>query len=276
MSKSKGENPIYPGKTEKKVREKFNWKPYVIIFAVIALLLGSVAFNIYLVNGYFKDYSTLSNQVEFEYVRGAGYHDVKNDVIYRPAPSYYEPASIVQEPVYGRVGGVNLFTPGKWDDITHLYAVCYPVGDLSDKKYERADPTVWLATDSYHGSTVYCNENYNLPEPKDFQFGTLYLCDADGKIATHELDDIASSELMEKFFDENSENLFDTVFPLAHSIKSVRVTSTRYSWLHLVLYLYTYGGEYYFYLPEMARFVQTDREVFEIYFATPDDLGAQP
>lgn len=270
MSKKAKGNPIYPEEKPKKVREKFNWKPYVIVLAVIAVILGGVAAKVYLFDGYF----VLKDQVELEYDRTSGsYLDAEKGITYRPISPCFEPASIVQEPVYSRIGGISLFRPGSWDEIGHLYALCYPVGDRADKKYERADPTVWLAADEAHGSTVYCNSDYNPPEPQNFEVDTVYLCDADGKIATQELDSLASVRLIREFFDESSENLYSSSeFMSGELIKTVRVTSTRYYWLHLVLYLYADGENYYLFLPEQRRYVQTDSEVFDVYFATPDDL----
>ncbi len=274
MSKKTQENPIYPEKKPKKVREKFNWKPYLIIFTVIAVIFGALAVKVYLLDGYL----ILKKQVELVKNDRSGYFDEKNGITYLPIPAYYEAASTVKEPVYARIGGVNLFTPGSWDDIGHLYALCYTIGDRTDKKYQQADPTVWLTADEDHGSTVYCNSKFTPPEPKDFEFDTVFLCDADGKIATQKLDTVASSKIMNAFFDENSVNLFDSdSFMNGELLKTVRVTSNRYYWLHLVLYLYADGENYYLYLPEQRRYVQTDSEIFDIYFATAEDLqGAKP
>ena len=270
MRKKQRENPIYPEKKAKKAREKFNWKPYIIILTVIALIFGSLLAKYYLFDGFF----VLQNQVKFEYIRGTGYKNTETGEIFRSAPTYYEPASIVQEPIYGRIGGVNLFTPWKWDEIVHLYELCYPIGEGDQKSYAKSDPSIWLATDEEHGSVVYYNESFNFPEPQDFAFETMYLCDADGRIATHELDSMATASLMNAFFDENSENLFSTS-PIVFEetpIKSVRVTSSVYKWLHMVLYLYQYEDAFYLYIPELRRFVQTDSEIFGIYFTTSDDL----
>lgn len=261
MSKPK-ENAIYPEKKEKKVREKFNWKPYIIIAAVIAVIFGGIFVKVYLFDGF----ASVVKQVKFEPAADAGYYDAKNKITYRPAPPYYEPASIVMEPTYGRIGSVSLFKPGEWETIPHLYAVCYPIGEIGDKKYEKVDPTGWLATDENHGFTVYYNEKYTPPDPKDLKYDIVYICTPGGDIAVHQLDEAHSYKMMTEFFNEESENLFSTVFPQADYLYQVRVTSTNYSWLHLVLYLYTYEEEFYLYLPEMGRFVKVDSEISKVNF----------
>ncbi len=261
MSKSK-KNSIYPEKKAKKVREKFNWKPYVVIAAVIVVIFGGIFAKVYLLDGFFA----VVKQVKFEPVSGAGYYDAKNQITYLPAPSYYEPASIVMEPTYGRIGSVSLFKPGQWENVAHLYALCYPIGDLSDKNYEKVNPDGWLATDENHGFTVYYNEKYTPPKPWDLKYDTAYICTAGGNIEVQELHEDHTYELMNEFFDEKSENLFDTVYPVSNYLYQVRVTSTNYSWLHLVLNLYTYEGEFYLYLPEMARFVKVNSEISALYF----------
>ncbi|MGM9637765.1 MAG: hypothetical protein ACI3YK_07270 [Eubacteriales bacterium] len=273
MRKSKVKKPIYPSDEEKKKRpprEKFNWKPYLIILAVIAVIAGGVFIKVTFVDGYLK----LAKQVPFERVDG-GYYDAGNDRTYVAAPTYYQASTIVSDPAYARIGDFSLFGIGSWDELDHLYRVGYTVNPgTTSASTILMRSEAWLSTDADHGSILFYNaELFELPQPRDFEFETVYLCDADGNIATQQIDDAASVRIMTDFFSEDSENLYVMMDTLnAKYIKQVRVTSSKYPWMQMVLSLYQSSDAYYLWMPELERFVQTDSTVFDVYFKTAEDL----
>lgn len=273
MKKTKEQNPIYPADDDKKKRpprEKFNWKPYLIILAVIALIAGGIFVKTTFVDGYLK----LAKQVPLERVDG-GYYDADNDRTYVAAPTYYQASSIVSDPPYARIGDFSLFGMGDWDKLDHLYRVGYTANPgTANATTILTKSEAWLSTDADHGSILFYNADlFQIPKPQDFGFETIYLCDANGNVATQQIDDAASLRLMTQFFSENSENLYAVMETLnAKFIKQVRVTSSKYPWMQMVLSLYQSSDAYYLWMPELERFVQTDSTVFDVYFKTADDL----
>ncbi|MGM9681581.1 MAG: hypothetical protein ACI3XR_08765 [Eubacteriales bacterium] len=275
MKKSKVKNPIYPADDEqkKKPREKFNWKPYLIILAVIAVIFAGVFIKVTFIDGYLK----LAGQVPLERIDG-GYYDNENNRTYVAAPTYYQAASIVSDPPYARIGEFSLFGIGSWDKLDHLYRVGYTVNPgTADATTILMLSEAWLSTDADHGSILFYNADLiTLPGPADFGFETVYLCDADGNIATQRIDDAASVRIMTEFFSDSSENLYVKMDTLnAKYIKQVRVTSSTYPWMHMVLSLYQSSDAYYLWMPELQRFVQTDSTVFDVYFKTAEDLTGE-
>lgn len=273
MRKSKVKNSIYPSDSDEEKRsprEKFNWKPYLIILAVIAVIVGGIFIKVTLVDGYLK----IAKQVPFERVDG-GYYDTENDRTYMAAPTYYQASSIVSDPAYARIGDFSLFGVGSWDELDHLYRVGYTVNPgAGSSSFILMRSEAWLSTDADHGSILFYNSDlFELPQPQDFGFETVYLCDADGSIATQQIDDAASVRIMNDFFSEDSENLYVKMDTLnAKYIKQVRVTSSTYPWMQMVLSLYQSSDAYYLWMPELERFVQTDSTVFDVYFKTAEDL----
>lgn len=263
--------PIYPAKTAVKKREKFNWKPYVIIFAVIAVILGSIALKTLLID----PYSELSPQLPFEKTEN-GYYDRKNDRSYLPAPTYYQAASILEDPPYARIGDFSLWNIGDWDKLGHLYRVGFTVNPGTDRAQTTLSKSeAWLASDADHGLQIYYNPALvTLPEPENLDFETVYLCD--GAMASQMLGSETSARIMNDFFDESAENLFDRMESIDVKVtKTVRVTSGRYPWIHLVLTFFCGEDGYYLYLPERLRLVKTDPEVFDPFFKTetPESSG---
>jgi hypothetical protein len=259
-SRKKGDqDQIYPAKEKKKVKEKWNLVPWIIIGAALLVIFGGIWLAPKISDGI--SYLKLQKLVSTD----SGYYDEKKGVTYTYVPSYYEATLIVSDPAYGRVDDLSLYRVGYRDDddVVHL-----------------VKSTSWLATDADHGSILVCNEEEaTIPKPQDFDFETVYICNTGSTVFTEqELDNGTSADIMNAFFDESSENLYGSLMmEQASLLKSIRVTSSSYPWLQMVLYLYADmdsdgNNLYYLYLPTLNRFVQTDTEVFDLYFAATSEI----
>ena len=245
----KNKSGVSAGKKKKK-REKFNFVPWLIALGVIAVIVGGVAAVYY--GGKYIDENV--RIVKLEYKSGK-YYDKKNNVTYSAAPMYYTYA-VKSEERYAK--------SGKYD----LYYVGHKDGDA----YVLESPASWLTTDIDHGAVIYYNaEKVSLPEPSEFKWNIMYLCNPDGLLyATNELDAPQTSRLLSAYYGaSDSENLYGSLYGTGQIklLKELRVTSSAYPFLHLVLYLFTDNeGGYYIGSAYEERLIKADNAVFDPFF----------
>ncbi|MBO4355484.1 MAG: hypothetical protein J5850_01355 [Clostridia bacterium] len=232
--------------------------PWIIILGVIILIVGGICLKVYLFDGY------LSRQ-KLVYSDGK-YYDPKNDITYVSAPYYYEPVSIASDSVdpdnmipYSRGNGDPLFRVAYRDE---------------DYKAFLVKSSLWLSTDSDHGHTLYYNEKDAVcPSPDEFDAEYIYLVSLSAaELPTQKIDLAASKRIIKEFFRKTeADNLYDSAeFENTTCIKGMKVTSSTYKWLYLNLYLYQGNGKYYIFFPAEKMFCETDKDVFDVYFAVVD------
>ena len=216
---------------KKRSREKFNFVPWLIVLGVIlAIVLG--VFIAYKVEDYRDNYRKV---YEFVYKDGE-YYDKENDITYVAAPYCFS---------YVLKSGEEYAK----SDSQKLYYVGYK--DSEDKPHMES-PKKMLGTSFENGAMIYYNpKKIKFPEPKDFSYDVIHLCDNRGMlIATHELDKAQTNSLLDEFF-ASEENLYKdgTEFAMLNYVKELRITSDEYKSLHLIMHLYSdNSGKYYIYL----------------------------
>ena len=235
---------------EKKKREKFNFVPWLIVLGVIAVFVGGVA-AVYYGGKYIDDNVKV---VKLEYKNGK-YYDKKNDLTYSAAPMYYTYA-VKSEERYARSNRYDLYYIGHKDGDTYVLEA----------------PDSWLTTDADHGAVIYYNaDKVSLPEPSEFKWNVMYFCNPDGLLyATGELDAPQTGKLLSAYYGAGeSENLYDSLYGTGQIklLKELRVTSSAYPSLHLVLYLFTDNdGGYYIGSAYESRLIKADSAVFAPIF----------
>lgn len=229
--------------------------PWIIVAGCILLILGGICLKVFLFDGFLS-------KTKLVYSDGK-YYDGKNGITYVAAPHYYEPVLIAHKfelSSFSRGNGSDLFRVGYRD---------------SENKVKLVKSSLWLATDKDHGLIVYYNEKDAVcPEPEDFEPEYIYLTTLSStELPTQKLDLATTGRLMREFFaKDESENLYDSVeFEESTCIKGMKITSKKYPWLYLNMYLYHNDGKFYVFFPAQKKFCETDATVFEIYFAIPQE-----
>ncbi len=237
-------------KEQNSTREKWNFKPYIIVAAVIALIFAIVGVM------YFAESYRYVHKFTYE---NGEYYDKKNDITYVSAPMCYTYVAKSKEE----------YATSDKDD---LYYVCYTEGEGENKKTHAANPEELLTTNVSRGGVIYYNpEKFTLPQTKDFKWDVMYLCENSAGVvhATQELDSTVTDSLLDGYFAApDDENLFDSQlrFELTH-LKQIRVSSKSYKALFMVMELYTDGkGSYYISSVYDERLVKTDSAVFSQFF----------
>jgi len=233
---------------------KLSIKPWLIVLAVtvgIVALIAAYHFG----RIWIDDLKAESNVLTFEY-SGGKYYDAVNGITYTAAPRSYAYAAKSEE----------RYAKSERGD---LYYVCYKD---SDGGYHAASPTSWLTTDVEHGAILYYNaDKVAVPEPSEFKWNDISLCNPDGKLyATHKLDASVTYALMTAYYGAAEEdNLYSELYGTGQLelLKEIRVTSTEYKYMHMVLYLFGDGeGRYYIGSAYESRLTETDSEVFAPIF----------
>ena len=233
-----------------KRREKFNFKPWLIVLGVILLLFGVIG-AMYLAENYRKVYT-------FTYQNGEYYFKEK-DITYVSAPMCYTYVLKSKEN-YAKSNRGNLYYMGyKLDEEVHM-----------------SSPEVLLTTDIESGGIIYYNpELFTVPQTDKFDWDKAYLCSVDGPTyATQELGSATTDRLLSAYFSaEDSENLYGTGDAVSMKLlKEIRVSSSTYKSMYMILDLYTDGkGSYYISSSYDQRFIKTDETVFAPMFEEDDE-----
>jgi len=237
-----------------KRREKFNFKPWLIVLIGIALLF-LIIFIVYAYDSYI---SPELKVVELEYGDEGNYTDKKRGITYVAAPRCY---------TYIMKSGERYAKSEKND----LYYIGYKDGDRNIM----ANPENWLATDIDHGALIYYNpDKVNLPGGRDFLWDRCWLCNTDGLVfATTEFDEKTTDALLSAYYGaDESENEYELHYGSYDLLKEIRVTSYYYKYVYLCLYLFGDGeGNYYIGSAVDRRLVKTDSSVFEPIFGDKNE-----
>lgn len=235
---------------------KLNLIPWFIVLGAIILLVGGTLSWVYLI----KPAIEISGRQKLEYNMADGsYTDKKEGIVYLRAPVYYQAAAILSDPVYGMAGDRLL----------------YRVGEKTDEKFTLQSASAWLSTDRDHGLLLYYNsESVSVPDISEFEPDVVYICSTDGMTAAQSQIE-ASALFPEGFFDRTAENLVESdAYTGATLMRQLRVTSKKYGFMQMVLYLYYNEAleSYYIYLPQEKLFCKADSETLDIFFASEDSL----
>jgi len=236
----------------KKPREKWDLRPWIAVAGAIALVLLIVT-GIYFGKKAYDGIKAEAQVVKLRYSEGC-YIDDANGITYRQAPGCYTYAAISKER-YAKSERLDLY---------------YATYKDADGKYH-VDPKNWLTTDYEHGGVIYCSDSITLPETKDFKWKVMYLCNPDGKLyATQEFGAADTDRLLSAYYAaEGEDNVYDGLYGMSRLdlLKEIRVISSEYRYIHLVLYLFKDGeGKYYIGSAFDKRLVETDSETFDVIF----------
>lgn len=238
-------------KNAAKPREKWNFKPWLIVIGAIALVLLTVV-GIYYGGRAIDNAKAEAKVVQLEY-RGGSYYDPKSGITYIAAPRCYSYVAISKER-YAKSERLDLYYATYKDD---------------DGNYH-VDPEKWLTSDLEHGAIVYCADSIELPETKDFKWESMLLCNPDGKLfATQEFGYADTNALLSAYYGaDESENLYDGLYGMSSLdlLKEIRVVSSEYKYIHLILYLFTDGEKYYIGSAYDHRLIETDAGIFGVIF----------
>lgn len=234
-------------KKKPRKKEKWNFKPWLIIAAIILVIVALAAILTYC-DGNGKQV------LNFSYENGK-YIDQKNDITYVEAPVYYQ-AKLTTSKDY----------PYAESDRDTLYRVGYRD---EDEKVHLVSGNFWLSTLIEDGSLLYYNpDKVELPEMNEFEGDTIYVCRPDGTLFTTTLlEGTTVTELLDTFLTAESEP-YAMLALGCELVSNLKVSSSKYNWMYLNLWLYTDAeGNYYISEATTQRVVKTDAKVFEPIFA---------
>lgn len=236
---------------------KLDLIPLFIVLGVVILLVGGTLSWVYLI----KPAIEVSGRQKLVYnAEDGSYTDKKQGIVYLRAPVYYQASAILSDPVYGMADERLL----------------YRVGEKTDGKFTLQSASDWLSTDRDHGMLLYFNsESVVVPDISEFEPDIVYICSIDGMTAAQSQIE-ASALFPEGFFDRTAENLIDSdAYTGASLMRQLRVTSKKYGFMHMVLYLYYNETleSYFIYLPQEKLFCEADSEMLDIFFASEDSLA---
>ncbi len=244
-------------------KKKFNFVPYIIIFTVVALIVGGCFLWTYVI----EDLIAKSKEQKLEYDASSGsYCNKKLDITYTPAPAYYQASAVITDPVYASSDKNNLYRVGvKTTD------------DDGNSKIKLCSASEWLSTDKEHGMRLYYNkEKVSPPSLSEFGADIVYFCTMT-EVTIGQSSMEAELFFPDGFFDGECENLYGTDAQANSApFRQIRVTSEKYEWMQLVLYLYKNDSadEYYIYLPQEELFVKADSETLSVFFAEVSSSGS--
>lgn len=200
-------------------KEKFNIKPWLVVFGAILLLLG-IVFVAYV----FEDFHYV-RKFDFDYSTGE-LTDRKNDITYVEAPICFEPVRISQKP-YAKDGDREYYMVGYLD---------------KDGKEQLVDTSKMLATSKDQGSYIYYNpKEVTLPSLEEFGASSVFICDVNYN-TRDELDSNETKILVNAVI--NGEK---TRVEGADGVFVLRFRSTEYPHLSYCLDLYLKNEEFYIY-----------------------------
>lgn len=229
-------------------KEKWNFKPYLIIAAIILIIIAVAAVI------YFTSDAAQNKVLKFTYQNGE-YYDEKNDITYVVAPFYYQ-SQLMTSSDYPYAES-NLFT---------LYRVGYRD---EDGQVNLIGGNLWLSTSKDVGAQLYYNpDKVDLPELHEYEGDTIYICEPDGStfFSTTALKGAETEALLDAFIEAEGSD-FDTLYSQCELIANLKVGSSKYKWLWLNLWLFTDAeGNYYLYEEVTHKFLETDAQLFAPYF----------
>lgn len=232
-------------------KEKWNFRPWLIIAAIILLLLAATAILTYCSGQQNKDV------LKFSYQSGE-FHDQKNDITYVEAPFYYQ-SKLMTSKDY----------PYAQSENTTLYRVGYR--DEEDKVH-LVGGNLWLSTATEDGAVLYYNpDKVDLPDFTEFGGDAIYVCEPDGTLfSTTKIDSKTTKKLLDDFFSAEGSD-FNELYLTTELVANLKVSSSEYAWLYLNLWLYTDAeGNYYLCEDTTRKFLKTDKEVFAPLFELPE------
>ncbi len=243
---------------------KINPVPWIIVIGIIVLIVGGCLLWVYV----FRDMIANSKQQVFVYNRTDGsYSDEKSGICYLPAPAYYQASAVISDPAYARSDKNKLFRVGTrvTDKDGNSRMILCSAGE-------------WLSTDKDHGMRLYYNkEKVTLPTVEEFKPELVYFCTTSG-VTIGQSSMEAKLFFPDGFLDNSAENLFGTsAHTGADLLREIRVTSSEYTWMQLVLYLYRNEelGEYYIYMPQREQFVKADSQMLDVFFGSSEKDGSE-
>lgn len=235
-------------------KEKWNFKPWLIIGAILAAILALTAVLAYC------DGDKPKEVLKFTYSDGE-YIDEKNGITYVAAPFCYQ-AQLTTSKDY----------PYAASDRQTLYRVGYR--DEDDKVHLQMGE-LWLSTLLEEGAALYYNrDKVTIPDFTEFEGDVIFLCRPDGSLfSTTKIEGAEATELLEAFFTAEGSD-YDTLYRSCELISNLKVSSSKYPWLYLNLWLYTDAdGNYYLCESTTRKFLKTDAAVFEPFFDETDETG---
>lgn len=238
------------GNAPRSKKEKWNFKPWLIIGGVILVIVAIVAVITVITGLDDKDV------LEFTYENGE-FVDEKNDITYVEAPFYYQ-SKLMTSKDYPYAASENIT----------LYRVGYR--DEKDKVHLVSGQD-WLSTSMDIGAMLYYNPNkVELPALDQFEGDEIYICEPDGStlFTTTKLDEYTTTRLLDDFFATDDSD-FNELYIGCELVANLKVSSSKYPWLYLNLWLYTDAeGNYYLCENITRKFLKTDEDVFAPILAT--------
>lgn len=234
-------------KTRKK--EKWNFKPWLIIGAIVTAIFAMTA-----ILAYCEGRDEAEREVlKFTYADGQ-YSDSENGITYVRAPLYYQ-ARLTTSADY----------PYATSNRDSLYRVGYR--DADDKVHLKGG-NLWLSTLLEDGAILYYNpDKVEVPDFTAFEGNEIYVCEPDGSFTTTKLEGNEAVSLLEAFFTAEGSD-YDRFYTSCDLVSNLKVGSSKYNWLYLNLWLYTDAeGNYYILESETRKFLQTDADIFAPIFA---------
>ncbi len=243
-------------KAVRRKKEKWNFKPYLIIAAALLLILGTAAIITHC------SAESEREVLKFTYENGQ-YYDKKNDITYVQAPFYYQSKLMTSSDyTYATSDLFDLYRVGYRDENDQVHLVS---GEL------------WLSTAMDVGALLYYNpEKVDLPEPHEFEGDSIYLCEPNGTslFSTTKIEGNTATKLLGAFFTETDTDC-DEYFSACTRIGNLKISSEKYQWIYLNLWLYVdEEGNFYLYEQVTQRFHRTDAEVFAPFYAQLEDESA--
>lgn len=235
-------------------KEKWNFKPYLIIAAVLLLIVALAAV--------ITLWQREPELPMFTYENG-NYVDSENQITYAAAPFYYQAVLWAGEDyAYADSDWAKLYRVGyrDEDDAAHLLSA-----------------ELWLTTDMEDGALLYYNvDKVDLPDMTEFEGDRIYICEPDGSglFSTTAIEAETASRLLEDFFSAEGSD-YDELIASCDLTANLKVSSSKYKWMYLNLWLYTDDdGNYYICETTTKKLIKTDEDAFEDIFSDPSDNSA--
>lgn len=243
-------------KAVRRKKEKWNFKPYLIIAAALLLLFGTAAIITHCSG------ESEREVLKFTYKNGQ-YYDKKNDITYVQAPFYYQSKLMTSNDyAYATSDLFDLYRVGYRDEENQVHLVS---GEL------------WLSTAMDVGALLYYNaDKVDLPELNEFEGDSIYLCEPDGSnlFSTTKIEGATATELLGDFFSKEGSD-YDESFSDCARIGNLKISSPKYKWIYLNLWLYVdEEGNFYLYEEVTQKFHMTDAEVFAPFYALSEEATA--
>lgn len=234
-------------------KEKWNFKPWLIIGAIILVIIAIAAILTFCEGSNGK-----KDVLKFTFENGE-FHDEKNEITYVQAPFYYQSKLMTSKDYpYAQSEQFTLYRVGYRDE---------------DEKVHLVSGELWLSTSMDVGALLYYNsDKVDLPTLEEFEGDEIYLCEPDGStlFTTTKLDAETTGELLGDFFAKEGSD-YDEFYSDCQRVANLKVSSSKYNWLYLNLWLYADSeGNYYLSEDVTQKFHKTDADVFEPLLSEPE------